>query len=213
MLSKIAFMLEGLLFHWEDLTPRLRTYSDETLQRLYRLFYDENDDTMAAAGAHLAISRMVKEGASDSLVNDALTYVPLLPYRSEMNLIGGISAFNYYREQGWIPTPEETDNAQVLSLIMHGKGILEHLLTLEEDDNPDLPYGVHVESTPVVTLNQDSTNRFHALSDERLVRLLWDRHKDGQRMRHIVRDRGNADVDLILSILDSESPALAEGVL
>lgn len=213
MLSKTAFMLEGLLFHWQDLTPALRVYSAETVQRLYRLCFAENGDTLPAAGVHLAISQMVKERASESLINDALTYAPVLPYKSEMNLIGGISAFNYYREQGWVPVPKASDTAQVIELIIHGRAILEHLLLVEEDEHPDLPYGVHADSTPAITLNQDSTNRFHALNDERLVRLLWDRYEDGKHMRRVVMERGNADVDLILSILDSETPALAEGAL
>jgi hypothetical protein len=213
MLSMTAFMLEGLLFHGQNLAPVLRTYSSDTVQRLYRLFYDENGDELPAAGVHLAISQMVKDGASESLINDALTYAPALPYKSELNLIGGISSFNYYRGQGWIPEPKATDTTQVISLIVHARAILEHLLTVEEDEHPDLPYGVHVESTPAVTLNQDRMDRFHALNDERLVRLLWDRFDDGKRMRRIVMERGNADVDLILSILDSDSPALAEGAL
>lgn len=213
LVSTIIGLLDGLRFHDPSSARTVLTYSPETVERIYRLFYDEKGYIIAPAGLHRAIASLVCRGASEQLISEALTYAPQLPYKSELNLIQGVKGLHYYRGQGWLPPQQEAFDPILLDLIRDSNKTIDILFESDEADDLDLPFGEHSESTPIVTHGIDSGHPFHTLSDERLIRLLWERHSDRKRITDIIWQRSSGDVSFILSILDSESPALSEGVL
>jgi hypothetical protein len=56
-------------------------------------------------------------------------------------------------------------------------------------------------------------NPTRLLSDERLVRLIWERPDDDERIVAVFSERNKVDYETLMRVLDSASPALSEGVL
>lgn len=121
-----------------------------------------------------------------------------------------------YRELGWIPTLIVTKpDARDAALMLVSREIIHIHAYNQEPLLGTLPTPGVVPAAPMFDLEMfhPRLNPTRLLSDERLVRLIWERPDDADSIIAVFSDRGNVEYETLVRILESASPALSEGVL
>lgn len=210
----VTWLLENLLYSGHLVGPTVAAYPLETVLSIKSVFYTEDGAVKSGSGTiQHAIAGLVEGGATVECIRDATIYMPEMSYGTVSALMQAFGSLRYYRKNGWLPTDDggiaDPRLVRVISISLY---LIDIVLDIEATNHPDLLFGTHVSTTPVITFEEGLTG-VTAFRDEHLVRFIFDRYEDGDRIIELARERGGFDVDLIASILDSGTQALSSGIL
>lgn len=192
----------------------LEEFPVEVLERIIRIF--DKEEKVHGIKRKLLLQRIasaVGAGYPGGCVNELITY-------AGVNGSGfgeaPVIALYHYRNMGWVPASSGTaPDTRDLALMTVSWEVV-HILA--SDRSPILAGKPTAGVIPVEPLFESEiesvrNGTIRLLSDERLVRLIWERPNDADQIIEAFSDRGDVGYETLVRILDSASPALSEGVL
>ena len=176
-------------FDLSDFRASLTGYSDETINKITEFFADHSSGFRYNGGMHHSVASMIEDGATESLVNNLVTYMPRF---TQLTIV----AYSYYQESGSIDWELEESKDGLM-------------LALEETAS-----SLEFISRPTAVIVGKHTNwGAPVIKDPRIVKLVLDRLEDNDRINNIIIERQSADYDVLMSVLDEPTKALSKGVL
>lgn len=212
-------MIVDLSNHFNEEPPlaTLCAYPPEVIARIHAFFHDEQGWTSPhrVNMQQGKIILMVQMGFDTAHITDALTYMPSLVKEIKGRTLKGIALLHAYRQNGWIPAePDLEPNPLALNVMLTTLGITK---AMDDRYKSTHPKGNYPSGTPIGDFStvsfEGTTNEYQMITDEVLVRAIWDHPDHSQRIIEIVRERGVLDTELILAMLDAPAAVLSEGIL
>lgn len=195
-----------------NIGPVLQTYSTEALQRLQKTIRADHGDN---GNVEYTLSTMIDTGVEERWLHEAMTYAPLMDEYPHV-IRECISSLQQYEATGLLPDNTDPHGQKlILTLLLTTYRIGDDLFELYDEDFPALN-GSYPDKGIIRKTHEDvpsSLGWCRMLTDERLIKFILNHPEKADRINMIVRERGAADYDIIVSVLSSETPALAHGVL
>lgn len=214
--TKRGLLIEGILdhratkySHSKRVEPVLDTFPVGTLRRIHDFICNETPPITAATKEHIV--DMIAKGRHVECILDAIIYLPAMEGIGPYTASELIASLHHYQSKGWIPsgTRREPD-PQVVNFLTTSRTVLTAIMDFSHDTVPTSEDGIYGAFAVVDACSYESLPVIH---DERIFRLIWDRHEDSKLISDTFRERGGADIDFVLGILNNDVPVLSEGLL
>jgi hypothetical protein len=204
-------------FHEEETLARLCAHPPEVIARIHAFFHDEHGWTsphrISAQQGNILLT--VQMGFDTEHVTDALTYMPSLVEQIKGRTLKAVSLLRGYRKNGWIPVePDLEPNPRALNVMLTTLGII---TALDDRYKSTHPKGNYPLGTPIGEFDTISSgglrNDYQMITDEALVRAIWEHPDRSEQIIETVRERGALDAGLILAVIGAPSALLSQGML
>ena len=214
-LSKRLHSLNGLItdpayYYVPRTVEQLKTYPDELLHRLNDFTRNADRDTLKF------ITTMVRECNDEHFLNDAITYLPLLP-TNRFWTDGMIMSLQVYKKYPLIPRePNEEQVQAVAQFLIAAHAVIDETINLlgePEYENEEDRQMYNADET-LELMNPYGFGRDHwAFTDERMARLIFDHPELGPSIINAVKARGTLRYDVIHPVVTHSEAVLSGGVL